>query len=107
MANNKIERRTFIKQAAMGTAALMASSSSRVLGANDRVRVGIIGPGARGQELIKLLLAIPNAELVAAADIYTRRHAEVPRLVRSVQVFDDHHRLLDANDISAFILPSP
>ena len=112
MSNNKIERRTFIKQAAMGAAALAALPAARVLGANDRVRVGIIGPGARGQELVKQLLELAsknkaNVELVAAADIYTRRHAEVRRLVPNVQVFNDHRQLLDTKDIDAVIVASP
>ncbi len=107
MSNNKIERRTFIKQAAMGAAAFAALPTARVLGANDRVRVGIIGPGARGQELIKQLLAVPNAELVAAADIYTRRHDEVKKLAPNVQTFNDHRQLLDAKDVDAVIVASP
>jgi len=107
MSNNKIGRRTFIKNAALGTAAFIAYPSSRVLGANDRVRVGIIGPGARGQELLKQLMALPNVELVAAADIYTRRHDEVKKMAPGIQVFDDHHRLLDSKDVDAVIVASP
>jgi len=38
-------RRDFIKQGALGTAAMLAYPTSRVLGANDRVRVGMIGVG--------------------------------------------------------------
>ena len=44
-------RREFIKATAVGAGALLASPS-RVLGANDRVRMGIIGAGARGVELV-------------------------------------------------------
>ena len=107
MSNNEIERRTFIKQAALGTAALMAYAPSRVLGANDRVRVGIIGPGARGQELVRELVALPNAELVAAADVYPRRREEVQRMAPNIQFFNDHRRLLEAKDIDAVIVSSP
>ena len=45
-------RRTFLKQAAMGTAAVLAYPASTVLGANDRVRVGMIGVGDRGNDLL-------------------------------------------------------
>jgi predicted dehydrogenase len=107
MSNHKIERRTFIKNAALGAAAFAALPTARVLGANDRVRVGIIGPGARGQELIKQLLAIPNAELVAAADIYTRRHDEVKKLAPNIRTFNDHRQLLEAKDVDAVIVASP
>ena len=46
-------RRTFLKQAALGTAAVLAFPSATVLGANDRVRVGMIGVGDRGSELLR------------------------------------------------------
>ena len=41
-------RRDFIKQAAAGTAAFLAYPTARVLGANDRVRLAMIGVGAAG-----------------------------------------------------------
>jgi len=44
-------RRTFIKHALTGSAALAAyslPSASRVLGANDRIRIGLFGGGGRG-----------------------------------------------------------
>jgi len=46
-------RRGFLKQAALGTAAFLAYPHSSVLGANDRVRVGMIGVGNRGQDLLE------------------------------------------------------
>ncbi len=49
-------RRTFLKQAAMGTAAVLAYPASTVLGANDRVRVGMIGVGDRGNDLLGQIL---------------------------------------------------
>ena len=49
MTKQTIERRQFIKQAALAgaTVGLTSFATSRVLGANDRVRLGIIGCGAR------------------------------------------------------------
>ena len=46
-------RRDFLKQAAVGTAAFLAYPPARVLGANDRIRVGMIGVGNRGQDLLR------------------------------------------------------
>ncbi len=71
-----LDRRRFIALAAV-TAGYMATSPARVLGANERVRLGLIGAGARGQEILKQALAVPNVECVAIADVYTRRHDEV------------------------------
>lgn len=99
-------RREFLGQTA-AAAAIWAISPARVLGANDRVRIGVIGPGARGQELIKQVLKVPNAEVVAVADVYKRRHDESRAIVPSVQTFTDHRRLLDLKDVDAVLVASP
>ena len=77
MTEKPMERREFLKQAAASAVAGLTLSTGRVLGANERVRLGIIGPGARGQELMKEFLRLPNVEFVAAADVYSRRREEV------------------------------
>jgi anaerobic selenocysteine-containing dehydrogenase len=44
-----MERREFLKKSAqVGAAAWTAVSADRVMGANDRLRVGLIGCGGRG-----------------------------------------------------------
>jgi len=100
-------RRDFLKQTALGAAALTAYPYARVSGANQRVRVGMIGVGGRGQELLKQILAVPAIELVAVADVYTRRHDEARKLVPGVRAVDDHHKLLDMKDVDAVIVASP
>jgi predicted dehydrogenase len=105
MAENT--RRDFIKQSALGTAAMLAYPSSRVLGANDRVRVGMIGVGGRGQELLKQVLQVPSAQLVAIADVYGHRRDEAKRVAPDIQTFDDHRRLLEMKDIDGVIVASP
>src|SRR6267143_633905 len=105
MANNS--RREFIRQTAISAAALAAYPPSRVLGANDRVRVGMIGVGGRGQELLKQVLGVPSAQLVAIADVYTRSRDEAKQMAPGIQTLDDHRRLLDMKDIDAVIVASP
>jgi predicted dehydrogenase len=100
-------RRTFLKQAAMGTAAVLAYPASTVLGANDRVRVGMIGVGDRGNDLLGQIRAVHGVELVAMADVYSRRRDEAKSKVPGIQTFDDHRRLLDMKDIDAVIVASP
>ena len=53
-------RRTFIKKSALGTAgislgisSLSASSYARIMGANDRLNIAVIGLRSRGKELIR------------------------------------------------------
>src|SRR6266446_1107509 len=105
MAENT--RRDFIKRSALGTAAMLVYPPSRVLGANDRVRVGMIGVGGRGQELLKQVLEVPSAQLVAFADVYTDRREEAKKMAPGIQAVDDHRRLLDMKDVDAIIVASP
>jgi hypothetical protein len=85
MSINNNGRRKFLSASARGVVgtglAMSAANWRSVLGANDRVRLGIIGPGARGQELMKEFLKVPNIEFVAAADVFTKRHEEAKALV--------------------------
>jgi predicted dehydrogenase len=99
-------RRDFIKATTISTAALLVSPSS-VLGANDRVRVGMIGVGARGQDLMKQLLAVSDAQLVAIADIYSRSRDQARQLAPGIQTLDDHRRLLEMKDLDGIIVASP
>ncbi len=104
---SKNSRREFIKQAAITTAAIVAYPTAKVLGANDRVRVAMIGVGDRGQQLLKEALTIPRIQVVAMADVYTRRHEEMKRLVPGVQTFTDYRRVLDMKDIDGIMIASP
>jgi predicted dehydrogenase len=106
LTSHKIGRRGFLAQAAVG-AAMLAYPTARVLGANDRVRIGLIGAGSRGSELLKQAIAVPNTEVVAVADVYTRQLEEAAQIVPGVRAFDDHRRLLDVSDIDAVIVATP
>ncbi|HET8827313.1 MAG TPA: Gfo/Idh/MocA family oxidoreductase, partial [Terriglobales bacterium] len=100
-------RREFIrKSGVVAGAALLATTPARVLGANDRVRIGMIGVGGRGQDLLKQVLAVPNAQLVAIADIYSRRRDEAQKLAPGIRTFDDHRKLLET-DLDGVIVASP
>jgi len=103
----KKTRREFVKQTMLGTAAFLAYPPARVLGANDRVRIGMVGVGGRGQELLKQVMELPKAQVVAIADVYTRRHDEAKQIANGIQTVNDHRRLLDMRDIDAVIVASP
>ncbi|MDI6827846.1 MAG: Gfo/Idh/MocA family oxidoreductase [Armatimonadota bacterium] len=77
--SNKITRREFISKAAAGATGLALASSgllspSRILGANDRLSIGIIGYGQRCRSLASDLFNVSkecNAEITAVCDIWT------------------------------------
>ncbi len=103
-----IGRRQFLARTTAAGAALWAlSPTARALGANDRLRLGLIGGGARGQDLLAQALKLPNVELVAVADVYTRRHDEVRRVAPAARAFRDHRRLLDLPDVDAVLVATP
>jgi hypothetical protein len=104
------ERRRFIKQMA-GAAGVMVSqallTSQKILGANDRVRLGLIGAGARGTEIFKAALRCPNTEGVAAADVYSQRLDAIKRLTPELRTYTDFRRLLDDKSIDAVLIATP
>ena len=103
-------RRTFIKQALGGSAALAAYGmfpAGRVLGANDRIRIGLIGAGGRGQEIFKAALQCPNVEGVAVADVYTRRLDEVKGFVPNIKTYGDLRQLLEDKSVDAVLIATP
>lgn len=99
-------RRKFIGAMATGLASTLASSAA-VLGANDRLRVGVIGAGQRGIELVHQALACPNVEIAAFADVYSKRLVDAGHLVPAASLFDDYRRLLDDAAIDAVIIATP
>jgi predicted dehydrogenase len=110
MSRQSLTRRNFVKQASASAVAglsLSAVSYGKILGANDRVRLGIIGPGARGQEVMNAFIKVPNAEFVAAADVYTRRHDEAKKIAPEIKPFNDHRKMLELKDVDAVIVATP
>jgi len=93
---------TGVAMAATGRAA-----EGRVLGANDRIRFGLIGGGSRGKEILRAAVKCPNVEAAAVADIYTRRHDEVQKIVPGIATFKDHRALLDDKSIDAVLIATP
>src|SRR5438067_6383727 len=100
-------RRDHLRQAAVSTPAFLAYPPARVLGANDRIRVGMIGVRNRGQDLLREAQSVGDVQLVAVADVYSRRRDEASKMVPGIRTFDDHRRLLDMKDLDAVIVASP
>src|ERR1044072_159309 len=98
-------RRNFIGKVATGIAGTLATSN--VLGANDRIRIGIIGPGARGSEILREALHWPNLECVGAAYVYTRRLEEARQIAPAAKTYLDYRHLLDDKSVDAVLIATP
>jgi predicted dehydrogenase len=90
-----------------GVAASGQTPTSRILGANDRVRFGIIGCGARGTEDFGFAVKCANVEAVAAADIYQHRFEGVMKLAPNMKTYLDFRQLLDDKSIDAVLIVTP
>ena len=98
-------RRNFIGNLATGLAGTLAASN--VLGANDRIRLGIIGPGDRGTEILRQAIGCENVECIGAADIYTKRLEAVKQVAPNAKTYLDYHRMLEDKDIDAVLIATP
>jgi predicted dehydrogenase len=94
-----------MSKVASGLAGTLAASN--VLGANDRIRLGIIGPGARGTEILREALACENVECVGAADVYTKRLEDVQKIAPGAKTYLDYRHLLEDKNIDAVLIATP
>jgi predicted dehydrogenase len=113
-------RRGILRQA-ISTGVVLAGS--RAIGANDRVRIGVLGAGSRATQLVSHLLPdsqqpfagipqfrtklISGAEIVAVADVYEPNRERAARAGSTVAKFSDYRKLLDQKDIDAVIIGAP
>jgi len=103
----QITRRDFTT-AAGATVAMTALSASRVLGVNDRVRIGFIGLGNRGDQVLDAFLTHKDAEVVAICDLYQPYlDFAAKKIGASPEQFRDYRKLLDRKDLDAVVVASP
>src|SRR5258707_10048399 len=111
MADFEITRRDFSKALAGAAVSMVASAgpiAQSVLGANDRIGVGLIGAGGMGQFNLKDFLKTDQVDVVAIADPFQ------PNLDRALELTDgkakgykDFRAILDHKDIQAVIIATP
>jgi predicted dehydrogenase len=104
---SELSRRQFGKQAiAAGLAT--ALGATRVQGANDRIRLGFIGLGNRGDQVLDGFLEHRDAEVVAICDLYQPYLDFAARKIgSSPRQFKDYRSLLELKDIDAVVICTP
>jgi len=101
-----LNRRQFTQGAA--AAGLTAASASRVLGANDRVRIGFIGVGNRGDQVLDAFLAQKDADVVAVCDLkQSYRDFAAKKIGTSPTQYQDYRKLLEHRDLDAVAVCTP
>jgi len=107
MEGNKLTRRAF-SQIGVAAVAWSALSHSRVWGANERIRLGFIGVGNRGGQLLDAFLVHKDMEVAVLCDVFepyleraqTKLPAKVPQEI-------DFRKVFDRNDIDAVVIATP
>lgn len=114
-------RRKFLKNTGKGAAALAvaqmlpgisARSYASISGANDRVRVGMMGVNARGLALANNFAAQPNCEVISVSDVDTRAADKCISQVDKVQkkkptAVPDFRKALENKDLDALVVAAP
>ena len=102
----RITRRDFTKTAAVASAT--ALSASRVYGANERLRVGFIGLGNRGDQVLSAFLEHKDCEVTALCDIYQPYVDFAAKKVGGTPAqFTDYRKLLAKKEIDAVVVVTP
>ena len=101
-------RRTFLS-AASALAYGVRLSASGAQGANNKIRIGVIGTGGRARGLMGNLKRLPGNEMVAVCDVYEPRLLQAAEVVASpgVKKVADYRRLLDDREIDAVVIGTP
>lgn len=110
--NRKMSRRSFLQSTGAITAAATwtASSYARVIGANDRIRIGFIGVGNMGTQHLEATVTLKeknNLEAVAVADVWKTRADAGANKVGATQSMTDYQKLLDIKDIDYVTIAAP
>ena len=105
----RMTRREFTRRAAAGVVAVPYAITSTALGgagkaaASERVTLGHIGCGARGQATIGFFRALPDAQYVAVCDPYASRRGRMAKSLGAAP-YSDLRELLARDDVDAVIV---
>src|SRR5260370_6528874 len=106
-------RRTFLKTGAVAAASLAsASSAMKILGANERIRIAVVGVRGRGWDHVKGFHPIPGVEIAYLCDIdenvLRQRVADAEKMdIPKPQTYVDVRKLLEDKNVDAVSIATP
>jgi predicted dehydrogenase len=103
MSDFNVPRRTFLRSAS----AMTALSYSRVYGANDRIQLGLIGAGDRGQHDTENFVKTGQVDVTAICDIFGNHIDSAKSKWGSAQTTMDHHKVLESKNVDAVVIAVP
>src|SRR5262245_55391225 len=110
-----MNRRNFVKSisaSALGATVvgrgLARGRETQAVPPSDQIRLGIIGAGSRGQELMRYFLRVPGVRITGLCDVYEPRFAAARKITgEDTPLYRDHRRLLAATDVDAVVVATP
>ncbi len=108
MSESDTSRREFVSSAAKGAWGAAMAAGGRALGANDRIRLGVIGVGSRGTNVMGWFQKEPGAEVAALCDCYEDNLlAARAKTEGKAKTYADYRALLEARDLDAVLIATP
>lgn len=112
MSDTSTSRRTFVKTLAAGAAGTALSMPSvsygRIIGANERITLGMIGIGQMMRGHIAGFQNEPDVEVVALADVYEPNLQKGAAIAGGdVDTYSDFRRIIERDDIDAVVVATP
>jgi len=106
---DRMTRRTFHAAGAAATLGLTAFQAGRVLGANERIRLGFIGVGGRGSQLLAGFAQHADMEIAALCDVSksTLDKANEKFAEGKAAGYSDFRKLIERPDIDAVVIATP
>lgn len=110
-----MDRRQFLTTATLGgalpaltTRVVAAQGPARPAAPSDRVRVGLLGTGARAHQLIDAALATRDIEIVSLCDAYAgRAERGKARAGGAATIANDYRAILDDRSVDAVVIVTP
>jgi predicted dehydrogenase len=105
MTNLPIQRRDLLRAASLSS--ITAASYSRVMGANDKISLGVIGCGGRGLGVMGIFQKNPAIQVRAVCDVYGVQIDKARQRAPDAASFTDHRKLLEAQNVDAVLIGTP
>jgi predicted dehydrogenase len=103
----KPQRRAFLRATGQAAIAWTAASYSRILGANDKVNLGLIGAGERGRGVMGNFQKTGDVNVVAVCDIYAEMIDKAKNTAPNAKGYSDYRKLLAEAQVDAVLIATP
>jgi len=100
-------RRAFLRTAGQAALVWTAASYSRILGANEKINLGLIGAGERGRGVMNTFIKTGGVNVTAVCDVYAEMIDRAQKSAPSAKGFADYRKLLEQKDVDAVLIGTP